>query len=117
MIWNFGSINIDRFYAVPQLPGPGETVLATAHDIGLGGKGANQSVAAARAVTECVIPAVTALRDAWRRKAVEFADVVKIGLPLKQDARTVMKNIRAQSYASKIDCLENNNIEGEKDTR
>ena len=39
------------------------------------------------------------------------------GLPLKQDARTVMKNIRAQSYASKIDCLENNNIEGEKDMR
>lgn len=48
-VWNLGSINIDYFYEVPHLPGPGETISATAHRVGLGGKGANQSVAAARA--------------------------------------------------------------------
>lgn len=47
-IWNFGSINIDHTYRLPRLPGPGETLAAAEYRIGLGGKGANQSVAAAR---------------------------------------------------------------------
>lgn len=49
MIWNLGSINADNFYAVPHLPGPGETLAASRFHQGLGGKGANMSVAAARA--------------------------------------------------------------------
>lgn len=48
-VWNFGSINADHFYAVPHLPDPGETIIATEVWKGLGGKGANQSVAVARA--------------------------------------------------------------------
>jgi ribokinase len=48
-IYNLGSINADHVYAVPHLPGAGETLAATALTTGLGGKGANQSVAAARA--------------------------------------------------------------------
>lgn len=48
-IWNLGSINIDHVYRLPRLPLPGETLAAHGHAIGLGGKGANQSVAAARA--------------------------------------------------------------------
>ncbi len=48
-VFNLGSINEDRFYTVPHIPAPGETLSATAHSIGLGGKGANQSVAIARA--------------------------------------------------------------------
>ncbi len=47
-VFNLGSINVDHFYKVPHLPRPGETLAATAHSVGLGGKGANQSVAAAR---------------------------------------------------------------------
>ncbi len=47
-IWNLGSINIDHFYHLPHLPGPGETLAALSYVMGLGGKGANQSVAAAR---------------------------------------------------------------------
>lgn len=48
-VWCLGSINIDLFYEVPHIPVPGETLGATGHRTGLGGKGANQSVAAARA--------------------------------------------------------------------
>lgn len=48
-IWNLGSINADMVYAVPHLPGPGETLAATGYARYLGGKGANMSVAAARA--------------------------------------------------------------------
>lgn len=52
-IWNLGSINIDHVYRVPHLPAPGETLSALDYSQGLGGKGANQSVAAARAGAIC----------------------------------------------------------------
>lgn len=48
-IFNVGSINADLVYRVPRLPARGETLAATARITGLGGKGANQSIAAARA--------------------------------------------------------------------
>ncbi|MCD9147039.1 ribokinase [Pseudophaeobacter flagellatus] len=48
-IWNLGSINADMVYTLPHLPGAGETLAATGLDQFLGGKGANMSVAAARA--------------------------------------------------------------------
>ncbi|MBU4337208.1 MAG: ribokinase [Actinobacteria bacterium] len=45
----FGSINSDVTVMVDTVPADGETVLASAGRRGLGGKGANQAVAAARA--------------------------------------------------------------------
>lgn len=48
-IYNLGSINADYVYQVPHLPGPGETLAANQMHRGLGGKGANMSVAASRA--------------------------------------------------------------------
>ena len=48
-IYNLGSVNIDMVYQVPHLPAPGETLAAKSYSQGLGGKGANMSVAAARA--------------------------------------------------------------------
>lgn len=48
-IWNLGSINADMVYSVPHLPTAGETLAATEYRQYLGGKGANMSVAAARA--------------------------------------------------------------------
>ncbi len=48
-IWNLGSINADYVYDVPHIPAPGETLAATDRNVFLGGKGANMSVAAARA--------------------------------------------------------------------
>ena len=54
MIFNLGSINADLFYRVPHLPNPGETLASDSYDKGLGGKGANMSVAAARAASRVV---------------------------------------------------------------
>jgi ribokinase len=48
-IWNFGSINADTFYRVPHILAAGETLAAREVFTGLGGKGANQSAAAAKA--------------------------------------------------------------------
>ncbi|RNF34851.1 ribokinase [Paracoccus methylarcula] len=48
-IWNLGSINIDHVYRMEHLPLPGETLAASSYSVGLGGKGANQSIAAALA--------------------------------------------------------------------
>ena len=48
-IWNLGGINADYVYSVPHIPAPGETLDATSRAVFLGGKGANMSVAAARA--------------------------------------------------------------------
>ncbi|WP_375253938.1 ribokinase [Yoonia sp.] len=48
-IWNLGSINADIVYRVPHIPAPGETLSSTSRQTFLGGKGANMSVAAARA--------------------------------------------------------------------
>lgn len=53
-VFNLGSINIDHVYRVPHLPAPGETLSALGYAQGLGGKGANQSVAAARAGARAV---------------------------------------------------------------
>ena len=48
-VYNLGSINLDHVYRVPHLPLPGETLSAVDYTVGLGGKGANQSVAVAKA--------------------------------------------------------------------
>ncbi len=45
-IFNLGSINADYFYDLDHLPSPGETLAADDFTVGLGGKGANQSIAA-----------------------------------------------------------------------
>ncbi|WP_207345555.1 ribokinase [Arthrobacter sp. E3] len=42
-----GSINVDTFIHVDSFPEPGETILARSSAAGLGGKGANQAMAAA----------------------------------------------------------------------
>ena len=51
-IWNLGSINADYVYSVPHIPAPGETLASTNRSVFLGGKGANMSVAAARAAAQ-----------------------------------------------------------------
>jgi ribokinase len=46
---NYGSVNIDYVYRVPHISRPGETIGSTSYEVFTGGKGANQSVALARA--------------------------------------------------------------------
>jgi len=48
-ILNYGSLNIDRVYRVPHIVRPGETISSRSFLTFAGGKGANQSVAIARA--------------------------------------------------------------------
>ena len=48
-VFNFGSINIDHVYCVPHFVQPGETLSSSSYQSILGGKGANQSVALAKA--------------------------------------------------------------------
>ena len=51
-IINFGSLNIDKVCNVEEFVQPGETIMATGYSVNAGGKGLNQSVAAARAGAE-----------------------------------------------------------------
>ena len=72
-IWNLGSINLDMVYSLPHMPTPGETLAATAFQQFLGGKGANMSVAGARAGSHvCHIGAVGANGVESRDKLTEF---------------------------------------------
>ncbi len=48
MITVFGSINVDLTFRLPHLPSVGETVLTPTFTAAVGGKGANQAIAAAR---------------------------------------------------------------------
>ncbi len=65
MIFCLGSINIDHVYRLPALPRAGETLSATSHVPGLGGKGVNQSVAALRAGATVVHIGAVGQGDAW----------------------------------------------------
>ncbi|WP_164661486.1 ribokinase [Tropicibacter sp. Alg240-R139] len=85
-IWNLGSINADMVYAVPHLPGPGETLAATDLSQFLGGKGANMSVAAARAGAHvCHIGAVGAdgrwAVDRLTEYGVDTRQIVEVSSP------------------------------------
>lgn len=74
-IFNLGSINADHFYRLPHLTQPGETLAATAYDRGLGGKGANQSMAAARAGAVVRHIGATGADGAWMRAELAAAGV------------------------------------------
>ena len=65
-IYNLGSINVDHVYRLPHMPVPGETMASRDYAQGLGGKGANQSVAVARAGARVIhIGAIAAQAEDW----------------------------------------------------
>ncbi len=80
-VWNLGSINVDLFYRLPHLPRPGETLPASSHQTGLGGKGANQSVAIARAGADVKHVGMIGADNAWvlDRLAGYGVDVSHVG--------------------------------------
>ncbi|MDO6723513.1 ribokinase [Celeribacter halophilus] len=70
-IFNLGSVNIDYFYKLAHFPEPGETLSALDHTLGLGGKGMNQSVAAAKAGAEVFHIGAIGKSDGWVRERIE----------------------------------------------
>ncbi|MFK7893584.1 MAG: ribokinase [Granulosicoccus sp.] len=74
-VFNFGSINIDHVYRVPHLVEPGETLASLSLSTVLGGKGANQSIALARAgASVCHIGRVGE-QDLWAEQQMKDAGV------------------------------------------
>lgn len=53
-IINFGSLNIDNIYNVHEFVNPGQTIFSNSFHIAPGGKGLNQSLAAARAGAQVI---------------------------------------------------------------
>ena len=74
-VYNFGSINIDLVYRVPHLVNPGETLSSLAMDTVLGGKGANQSVAVARAGASVCHVGRIGRADQWAVEKMQDAGV------------------------------------------
>ena len=64
-VYCLGSINIDHVYRLPALPRAGETLAATHHTPGLGGKGVNQSIAALRSGARVVHIGAVGVGDRW----------------------------------------------------
>ncbi len=85
-ILNIGSLNLDYVYAVPHFVEAGETLLASRRDVFAGGKGLNQTVAAARAGAEvCHGGAVGAdgdmLLDLLRDAGADVSAVARVDVP------------------------------------
>jgi ribokinase len=84
-----GSINVDLVVTSPRLPHPGETVLGGEFARHLGGKGANQAVAAARAgATVMMIGAVGRDADGDASVAALEAEGIDVSHVRRVDART-----------------------------
>lgn len=69
MIAVFGSVNVDHVIEVDHLPRPGETIISKSYQKLIGGKGANQAVAASRCGAEVALFA-TLGDDRWGRYAI-----------------------------------------------
>ena len=74
-ILNFGSINIDHVYQVPHFVHAGETLASISLETGLGGKGANQSVALARAGAEVAHIGRLSSSDSWAIELMQESGV------------------------------------------
>lgn len=66
-VFVLASVNADHLHHVPHLPRPGETLAASRYVLGLGGKGANQAVAAARAGARVVLTGAVGPDGGWAR--------------------------------------------------
>lgn len=86
MIYNLGSINIDNIYRVPHFPAPGETLLSNSYSKGLGGKGANQSIAIARAGGQVVHIGAIGEDALWTRDMLAAAAVDTSGIAVLESA-------------------------------
>jgi ribokinase len=79
---NVGSLNIDRVFRVGHLARPGETIAASSFALFAGGKGANQSVALARAGARVMHVGRVGADGAWLVEALarEGVDTRHVGV-------------------------------------
>lgn len=75
MILTIGSVNIDHVYRLTALPRPGETIATGHYAQGLGGKGANQSLAARLAGAEVHHAGAIGTDGSWCRQRLADAGV------------------------------------------
>ena len=77
---NLGSLCIDNVYRVPGISAAGETVASRSHEVFPGGKGLNQSFAAARAGAQVIHAGCVGGDGAWLRDtlAAEGVDVSRV---------------------------------------
>ena len=81
-----GSINADYIYRVPHLPAPGETLNAASMTRMLGGKGANQSIAASLSGADVAHLGAIGVGDDWliaalQGRGVDTQSVAMIDMP------------------------------------
>jgi ribokinase len=81
-----GSINADYIYRVPHLPAPGETLNAASMTRMLGGKGANQSIAASLSGADVAHLGAIGVGDDWliaalKGRGVDTQAVAMIDMP------------------------------------
>ncbi|MFW6286867.1 MAG: ribokinase [Candidatus Sumerlaeota bacterium] len=74
-VLNFGSLNIDHVYRVDHISRPGETIASQDYRIHAGGKGANQSMALARAGADVAHAGAIGEEGAWLRDKLADAGV------------------------------------------
>ena len=74
-IINFGSINIDHVYGVEHFVRPGETLESKNYALFSGGKGANQSIALARAGAEVIHAGNIGADGAWLKTKLQESGV------------------------------------------
>lgn len=79
---NIGSVNIDHIYRVPHLVNPGETLASQSLTTVLGGKGANQSVALARAGASVLHVGKLSAADRWASDYLAESGVDTRGISL-----------------------------------
>ncbi len=72
---NYGSVNIDYVYRVPHISRPGETLAGISFEIFTGGKGANQSVALAKAGAEVAHAGKVGKDSEWLLTRLDSFDI------------------------------------------
>jgi ribokinase len=87
-ILNFGSLNIDYVHRVDHIGRPGETISGLSLDIYAGGKGANQSVALARAGADVMHAGRVGEDGQWLKGKLNEAGVDVSRIEVDADVRT-----------------------------
>ncbi|TPM37483.1 ribokinase [Mesorhizobium sp. B2-3-4] len=96
-----GNVCVDTTFRLDRFPQPGETLNASHHADGLGGKGANQAVAAARTGADVRFHAAVGsdAAGAWIKE--QLSRELDIGhltdLPLPSDRSTIMVDARGEN--------------------